>query len=72
MGSKHSIIITQKEISGREIVEVEFKGEKIKEHLGGIDGDMNLMREIWERTLGNEINGRENMGLQNWGDIEEK
>ena len=31
---------------------------------------MNLGREILERNLGNEIQGRENMGLQNWGDIE--
>ena len=29
--SKRKIIITQEEISGREIVEVEFMGEKIKE-----------------------------------------
>ena len=35
-------------------------------------GRMNLMREIWERTFGNEIQGRENMRLQDWGDIEEK
>ena len=33
---------------------------------------MNLRREILERNLRNEIQGRENMGLQNWGDIEEK
>ena len=25
---------------------------------------MNLKREIWERNLGNEIQGRETMGLQ--------
>ena len=31
-GEKHKIIIIQEEISGREIVEVEFMGEKIKEH----------------------------------------
>ena len=35
-------------------------------------GRMNLMREILERNLGNEIQGRENMELQNWGDIEDK
>ena len=33
---------------------------------------MSLRKEIWERNLGNEIQGRENMGLKNWGDIEEK
>ena len=33
---------------------------------------MNLRREISEINLGNEIQGRENMGLQNLGDIEEK
>ena len=35
-------------------------------------GVMNLMREIWERTVGNKNQGRGNMKLQNWGDIEEK
>ncbi len=33
---------------------------------------MNLRREILERNLGNEVQGRENIGLQNWEDIEEK
>ena len=33
---------------------------------------MNLRREIGERYLWNEIQGRTNMELQNWGEIEEK
>ena len=33
---------------------------------------MNLRRGILERSLGNEIQERKTMGLQNWGDIEEK
>ena len=33
---------------------------------------MNLRREILERNLGDEVQERENMRLQNWGDIEEK
>ena len=48
MGNKCKIIITQEEVSGREIVEGEFKGEKIKEHLGGRDGG----DEFNERNLG--------------------
>ena len=32
---------------------------------------INLGREISERNFGNEIQGKENMGLQNWGDIED-
>ena len=48
-------------------------GDNIKEQtFGRLMGRMNLGREIWERNLGNEIKGRENMGLQNWGDIEDK
>ena len=33
MGNKYKIIITQEEISGREIVKVEFMGEKIKKQI---------------------------------------
>ena len=69
------IIITQEKISGREIVEVEFIGEKIKKKKNIWEADtgiMNLRREIWERTFGNEIQVRENMELKSWGDIEEK
>ena len=33
VGNKRKIIITQEETSGREIVEVEFMGEKIKEQM---------------------------------------
>ena len=65
----------RKRISGREIVEVGFIGEKIKKKKNTWEADigiMNLRREIWERTFGNEIQVRENMGLQSWGDIEEK
>ena len=49
-------------------------GEKIRETniLEAETGRMNLRREIWERTLGNEIQGRKNMGIQNWRYIEEK
>ena len=32
---------------------------------------MNLGREIFERNFWNELQGRENMGLQDWGDIED-
>ena len=35
VGNKHEIIITQEEISGKENVEVEFMGEKIKEQTFG-------------------------------------
>jgi len=35
VGNKYKIIITQEEISGREIVKVEFMGEKIKEQTFG-------------------------------------
>ena len=35
VGNKRKIIVTQKEISGREIVEVEFMGETIKEQTFG-------------------------------------
>ena len=35
VGNKLEIIITQAEISRREIVEVEFMGEKIKEQVFG-------------------------------------
>ena len=48
MGNKRKIIITREEISGREIVEGEFKGVKTKEHLGGRDGE----DEFNERNLG--------------------
>ena len=51
MGNERKIIITQEEISGREIVEGEFNGEKIKEHLGGRDGG----DEINERNLGEKF-----------------
>ena len=43
MAKKHKIIIIQEEISGREIVEVKFMGEKIKAETEM----MNLRREIW-------------------------
>ena len=33
---------------------------------------MNFRRELSEINLGKEIQGRENFGLQNWGDIKEK
>ena len=42
MGNKRQIIITQEEISGREIVEGESKGEKIKEHLEDEFNERNL------------------------------
>ena len=35
-------------------------------------GRMSSRREIWEINLGSDIQGRENVGLQNRGDIEEK
>ena len=69
VGNKHKIILTQEDIFWREIVEVEFMGQKIKEQTFG------RKRQRWEtseRNLGNEIEGKENMGLQSWGDIEEK
>ena len=50
VGKKHKIIIIQEEISGREIVEVEFLGEKIKEAKTEM---MNLRREFLERYLDN-------------------
>ena len=34
-GEKHKIIIIQEQISGREFVEVEFMGEKVKEQTFG-------------------------------------
>ena len=71
MGYKHKILIIQEDISGREIVEVKFMGGKIKEKTFGRQR-INLRREIWEGNWGNEIQGIEDMGLQSWGDIEEK
>ena len=40
MGYNNKIIVTQEEISGREIVELEYMGGKLRnKHLGGRDGD---------------------------------
>ena len=49
VGNKHNIIIIQEEISGSEIVEVEFMGETIKEQTFGRQR-WGLRREIWERN----------------------
>ena len=74
MGNKHEIIITQEEISGREIVEVEFMGEKIKEQTFGRQRQGRWVqakksgREIW----GMKFKGEEILDYKNWGDIEEK
>ena len=73
VGNKHKIIITQEEIHGREIVEVNFMADKKRsQHLGGKHGRMRSRREIWDRNLGSELQGRENVGLHDYGDIIEK
>ena len=41
-------------------------------HLGGRDGEDEFRERNLGGRLGNEIQGRENMELQNWGDIEDK
>ena len=41
-------------------------------NLGGRDGDDEFYERNLKRNLGNEFQGNENMGLQNWGDMEEK
>ena len=49
MGNKRKIILTQEEISGREIVEVKFMGgEKKNKHLGGREEE----DEFKKRNLG--------------------
>ena len=49
VGNQRKTIITQKDISGREIVEVKFMGEKIgNKHLGRRDRD----DEFKKRNLG--------------------
>ena len=51
MGNKYKIIITQEDSSGREIVKVEFMGEKIKKQI-------EKFGEKWGGKVWRELGGK--------------